>query len=216
MNDSIQDLPTSVRQIAEFSGTNLTSTVAELESEFTNLNKQQVVERLAAGLIDAGLVKAARTVKRAASQIDTVIHALGILSYLPAVLDEDEIVESLSLGAGSSDARRFDVETDRRVADFTFIEWRGNDNTRLQKIFKDFYRIAELKTVKAKELWLTNDAYALKYLNSDASIRSATHKHSNIRESLAANYPAVEKVSEYYRLHSADVKLKVLSGWYDT
>jgi hypothetical protein len=81
------------------------------------------------------LFEAARSIKRAAAQIDVVLHALGIIVLLPAILEDDEVVESLSLGAGNSEAQRFDLETSHRVAEFTFIEWKGNDNTRLQKIF---------------------------------------------------------------------------------
>jgi len=81
---------------------------------------------------------------------------------LPDILEEDEIVTSLSPGAGSSETKRFDLETSHRVAEFTFIEWTGNDNTRWQKMFKDFYRLAEFDTNQSKELWLTDDAYVLK------------------------------------------------------
>ena len=103
-------------------------------------------------------------------------------------------MESLSLGAGSSETKRFDLETNRRIAEFTFIEWTGNDNTRLQKIFKDFYRLAEFETKKRKELWVTDDAYVLKYLRSGSSIRSATHKHRDVWENFQKQYPDAKAV----------------------
>jgi hypothetical protein len=84
---------------------------------------------------------------------------------------------------------RFDVGTDKRIAEFTFIEWRGNDSTRLQKLFKDFFRIAEFKTDKSKELWLTDDTYVLKYLRSGAAVRSATHKNRDVWEAFRMKYP---------------------------
>jgi hypothetical protein len=96
------------------------------------------------------------------------------------------------------------------VAEFTFIEWRGNDNTRLQKIFKDFYRLAEFTTSKLKEFWVTDDRYVLKYLMSGSSVRIATHKHRDVWESFQRKYPAIESVSDYYHLHASAISLRVL------
>ena len=52
-----------------------------------------------------------------AGQVNVVIHALGILISLPYLLEDDEEIQSLSLGAGNT-GRRYDLETDRRVAEF--------------------------------------------------------------------------------------------------
>jgi hypothetical protein len=198
-----------VEQVAKFSGTSLAAKISELEFKFSGVEKSQFADQLRAISVNPNLLEAARAVKRAAAQIDVVMHALGILLLLPSILDDGEVVESLSLGAGSTDTKRFDLETDRRVAEFTFIDWRGNDSTRLQKIFKDFYRIAEFNTSKAKELWLTDDSYVLKYLRGGASIRSATHKHRDVWESFRSKYPDIERVGDYYRLHAGNVFLKV-------
>ncbi|MGB8590039.1 MAG: hypothetical protein WA755_19395 [Candidatus Acidiferrales bacterium] len=205
----VENLTDSVEQIARFSGTDLASKIAELEFTTTGLDKARVEDWLHAASIDRGLLDAARTIKGAAAQIDVVLHAVGILLLLPSILEDHETVESLSLGAGSSEAKRFDLETNRRVAEFTFIDWRGNDSTRLQKIFKDFYRLAEFSTSKLKELWMTDDSYVLKYLRSASSVRSATHKHRDVWESFQHKYPAIERVSDYYRLHANEVRLRV-------
>jgi hypothetical protein len=209
MSDTVHQLARAVEQIARFSGNNLASKIAELEFKFTTLSGRQIAERLSADSIDEELLDAAHSIKRAAAQIDTVLHALGILVMLPSILEDGEVVESLSLGAGSSEAKRFDLETTHRLAEFTFIEWRGNDNVRLQKIFKDFYRLAEFKTKKRKELWLTDDTYVLKYLRSGSSIRSATHKHRDVWESVQREYPDTQTVRDYYRLRAEEVQFKV-------
>ena len=52
--------------------------------------------------------------KRLAGQINVTIHALGILMCLPHILEPDERVESVSLGAGNT-GRDFDLETNVRV-----------------------------------------------------------------------------------------------------
>lgn len=212
MAETVHQLASSVERIARFSGKNLASKIAELEFKFVNLQKQEIIGNLSADSINEDLLNAARSVKHAAAQIDVVLHALGILVLLPSILEEGEMVESLSLGAGSSEAKRFDLETNRRIAEFTFIEWTGNDNTRLQKIFKDFYRIAEFNTLKRKEIWLTDDSYALKYLRSGSSIRSATRNHSDIWESFQTSYPTLDKVRDYYRLRAETVVFRVYTS----
>jgi len=53
---------------------------------------------------------AAALMKRVAGQINVVIHALGILLCLPHILEADEVVEYVSLGAGNT-GRAFDLET---------------------------------------------------------------------------------------------------------
>jgi hypothetical protein len=207
--DGTFGLADCVDRVARFSGTNLASTIAELEYRSENLGKTQLAEQMAAAQIDSSLLKAAFIVKHAATQIDVVIHAIGMLVLLPSILDQDESIESLSLRAGSSETKRFDLETNRRIAEFTFIEWQGNDNTRLQKVFKDFFRLVEFETAKSKELWLTDDKFVLKYLRSKASVRSATHKHRNVWEAFQLRHPSLKTVSEYYRDHESQVRLRV-------
>ncbi len=207
--DGALGLADCVDRVAKFSGQNLASTIAELEYKFEKLGKSQLAEQMTVAQIDFTLLKAAFIVKHAATQIDVVIHALGILVLLPSILEPDETIESLSLGAGSSETKRFDLETNRRISEFTFIEWQGNDNTRLQKTFKDFFRLAEFETTKSKELWLTDDKFVLKYLRSRTSVRSATHKHRNVWEDFQLKHPNVNTVSEYYRVHASEVRLRV-------
>lgn len=212
MAEAIGQLAESVERIAQFSGKNLAAKIGELEFTFTSLSGEQIASRLRATSIDATLLNAARSIKRAAAQIDVVLHALGILVLLPSIIEKDEIVESLSLGAGSSELRRFDLETSHRVAEFTFIEWTGNDNVRLQKVFKDFYRLAEFDTIKKKELWVTDETYILKYLRSGTSISSATLKHREIWEKFQKTYPEIKSVHDYYRLKVEAVQFRVFDS----
>jgi hypothetical protein len=209
LTDTGAKLASYVERISKFSGASLASTISDLEFGFARLEKREIAEKLRPSLIDNDLLDAARAIKRAAAQIDVVLYTLGILLLLPEIFIDGERIESLSLGAGTSELRRFDLETTARVAEFTFIDWRGNDNTRLQKVFKDFYRLAEFKTDKTKELWLTDDSFVLKYLKSNSSVRSATHKHRDVWEDFTTKYPNLERVSDYYRLHAATVALRV-------
>ena len=58
------------------------------------------------------------------SQINVLIHSIGILLSLPKILENNEIIEYLSLGAGNT-GRQFDLETNCRIAEFKFINWQG-------------------------------------------------------------------------------------------
>ena len=73
--------------------------------------------------LDIDLLTASYLVKSLAGQINVIIHAVGILTALPEILEENERVEYLSLGAGNT-GRQFDLETDRRIAEFKFINWK--------------------------------------------------------------------------------------------
>jgi hypothetical protein len=118
------DLSQIVAILQAFAGTNLTATLARLEGA--------VQTRTIAGLdtlfeehrIHGDALSAAAAMKQIAGQINVVIHSLGILLSLPHLLEEGEIVEYVSLGAGNT-GRAFDLETDRRIAEFKFINWRG-------------------------------------------------------------------------------------------
>lgn len=69
-------------------------------------------------------------------KVNVVIHALGILLCLPHILEADGTVQYVSLGAGNT-GRQFDLETDRRVAEFKFIQWQGGpESIRQNSLFK--------------------------------------------------------------------------------
>ena len=208
MSIPTSQLTNCVDNVVAFSGNHLTVKINKLEFMFAGLTKADVQRRLAEHAIDQELFAAARTIKKAAAQIDVVLHAIGILVLLPNILRENERVVTLSLGAGSAEGKRFDMETDQRVAEFTFIDWQGNDNTRLEKIFKDFYRLADFPTHRTKELWLTSATYVLKYFRSRTSVRSATNKHRDVWEDFQRKYPSIEHVADYYRLQETAVSFR--------
>jgi hypothetical protein len=82
-------------------------------------------------------------VKRLAREINVVIHALGILLCLPHILEPEETIEYVSLGAGNT-GRAFDLETNKRIAEFKFSRWQGGaEAIRQNSLFKDFYCMAE-------------------------------------------------------------------------
>ncbi len=96
MSGSTKQLAESVDRIAEFAGKHLATKIGELEYEFSRLDRVKVKSQLQSFSINKELLAAALSIKRSAAQIDVVLHALGILVRLPSIMEDSEIVESLS------------------------------------------------------------------------------------------------------------------------
>ena len=109
-----------------------------------------------------------------------MIHAIGILLCLPHILEPDERVQYLSLGAGNT-GKAFDLETDRRVAEFKFIHWRGADAVRQNGLFKDFYLLAEDPTTKQKLLYVLEEERPRSFLNGRRSLNSIMSTNRKLR-----------------------------------
>jgi len=137
-------------RVARFRGGNLAVGVARLERLVAGLDRQGLGSLLVQELVTLELLRAAVLVKRAAAQIDAVVHTAGMLLCLPELLEDGEQIEAVSLAAGNT-GKSFDLVTDRRIGEFTFIDWKGgSESIRKQKLFKDFYQLAEAGTTKRR------------------------------------------------------------------
>ena len=119
----------SGRALRRFTSGNLTGTLASMEGMVRGLDAgdcEAFLERTRAGH-DA--LAAAAELKRMAGQVDVTIHALGILLCLPHILEAGETVEYVSLGAGNT-GRRFDLETNLRIAEFSSSAGAGERRVR--------------------------------------------------------------------------------------
>ena len=104
-------------------GPALTARISDLETRLQGTTRDKTAALLAADQIDETTLTGALTIKQLSAQIDVVIHTLGILTSLPYILKRGETIQSLSLGAGNT-GRHHDLETDRQIAEFKFIQWR--------------------------------------------------------------------------------------------
>lgn len=138
-------------------------------------------------------------IKKSSSQISEILHAVGILLALPALLEEDEVLESLSLAAGNT-GKGFDLETDRRIAEFTFIQWQGGPEViRQNKIFKDFYFLAEADTKKRRELYTIGTSYPVKFFCSERKIAAILGGNAKLGKSFREKYGITyTRVCDYY------------------
>jgi hypothetical protein len=126
------------------------------------------------------------------------VHALGMLLCLPELLAEHERIEAVSLGAGNT-GKAFDLETNRRVAEFTFIDWKGGPEAiRKQKLFKDFYLLAESTTEKDRYLYFLGDKHAPKVFQSRSPCKGMLRKFAELQHRFVEAYGATMTVRDYY------------------
>jgi hypothetical protein len=89
------------------------------------------------------LLDAALAVRARVGRLNDVIHATTIARVLPAILEEGEVVtQRPSLGAGNDPSRPFDLETDRRIAEFKVAQWKGHDTMRQRGVVADLVHLA--------------------------------------------------------------------------
>jgi hypothetical protein len=153
----------SAKNIQQFEVDSLKNRLSNLEDVFEGADKQASQVLGSKQNVTASLLDSAFVLKKAAGQINVIVHAVGILTALPHILKEGEAVQSLSLGAGNT-GKAFDLETNWQVAEFKFIQWRGGpESIRQNSIFKDFYWLSEAETSKERYLYVVGLAHPLKF-----------------------------------------------------
>ena len=198
----------AIKAIENFQGRSLTESLAKIESEIVGYDSVSSHEFCDDHKINNGFMDSALSIKKIAGQINVIIHAAGILNSLPAILEKGEIVESVSLGAGNT-GKKFDLETNIRVAEFKFIDWKGGaESIRQNGIFKDFYNLAEYKTSKKKILYVVGTDHPLKFFNGGRALTSVLSKLPTILEEITLNYnDQLKVVRDYYKLHKSNVEI---------
>lgn len=195
------DLALTLRALESFAGSDkLRARIEALEGKFCGASGQTVRALLSAeGIYDEAL-SSARVLKSIAGQVNVILHSLGILLALPHVLEDGEVVERLSLGAGNSPQRRHDLETNRRIAEFTFIQWCGRDAARQDKLFRDLFNLASSASPKRRQLFIVGKAHPLRFLESSRrKIVSVLRRDSRALTRFQKRHRDIVTVSAYYR-----------------
>ncbi|MGP0101273.1 MAG: hypothetical protein ACLPUT_06605 [Solirubrobacteraceae bacterium] len=182
MAKQLSSLEEAAKRIEGFgAGPALTARIKEFEAASSGLRPRQITKILARGDVGAELIAAARTIKALAGQVNVIMHAAGILASLPYILEPSEIVESLSLGAGNT-GRDHDLVTDRRIAEFKFIDWRPASNTiRENVLFADVFGVASAETDKRRIVYVLGTEHPMKFLRGGRAISSVLSRSSKVR-----------------------------------
>jgi hypothetical protein len=205
-NDPRFELAEALQHLEAFGRGDLTTTIGWLEAQAKGRKAEGWERLLTESSVTAGLLSHARTIKRAMGQVNVVIHALGILLLVPRILEEGETIEYVSLGAGNT-GRLFDLETDRRVAEFKFIHWRGADAVRQDGLFKDFFRLAEHEPRKRKQLYVINTTRPLQFLRGGRAISSVLSNRKLMQAFKQKYDERFARVGDYFEFRESDVEI---------
>lgn len=201
-------------EIQKFENKSLTKQISSIEKALVGKNLTNCQDQYSSFNVSTSLLDSAIIFKRAVSQINVLIHSVGILLSLPHILENDEIIEYLSLGAGNT-GRPFDLETNLRIAEFKFISWQGGPEViRQNSLFKDFYLLAEYKTEKSKFLYTIDTEMPIKFLKSNRALKSVMSRNIKLWSDFQNSYSdKYMKVREYYEYRKSDVHLVDLTNF---
>jgi hypothetical protein len=198
----------AIDQVEQFKGDRLAATVYRLERSLAGRNSTEISQLNAAAAVNLALLLAAAAVKRASAQIDVVIHAAGILYALPYLLEDGEVIESLSIGAANAGSG-YDLVTNLRLAEFKFIHWQPKGNAvRDKTLFQDFYKLAREQTNKTRYLYLLQTELPLRFLAGSRSILKVLDRNRRMADHFEAQFDADFKtVGEFYAAFSNTVQI---------
>lgn len=204
----------AIEAIQAFQGISLTASLSAIEAGIIGLGAHDLQSFCSSRRIDKSFMASAASIKKVAGQINVIIHAAGILCALPNLLEPGEIVESVSLGAGNT-GRRFDLETNCRVAEFKFIDWQGGpESIRQNGIFKDFFELAEFETLRSKHLYVVGTEHPHKFLEGGRALSSVLSRRPEIRRRITEKYgERISKVRDYYTMKKAEVEIRDISSF---
>lgn len=181
----------AIARFAAFRGEShrLGEQIRVLEDALAGCGMEQAAAVAARHGVDAELLAGAVSVKALSAQIDVVLHAVGIVEALPHILEPGEQVRGLSLGAGNTN-RAFDLETDRQVAEFKFIGWRGGaESVRQDVLLIDIFHLDRADTDRRKVLYLTGSAIPMRFLSSSRrKTRACLARRPGVPEQFDALY----------------------------
>jgi hypothetical protein len=198
----------AIKAIDGFQGESLTRSLSAIESSVVGLSLIELQKFCDNRGIDNAFLASALSIKKIAGQINVIIHAACILHSLLSVLEPGEVVESVSLGAGNT-GRKFDLETNLRVAEYKFIDWQGGaESIRQNGVFKDFFELVEFETTKKKYLYVVGTDFPLRFFRGGRALTSVLSRQPAILARISAKYGTnVVRVCDYYNLKKDEVQI---------
>lgn len=200
----------AIDSVRRFGGDSLPKVVAAIQKNASKLDRVGIQSLLNQSDITPALLHSAFAVKRLAGQINEVVHAVGILIALPNIMVPGETVLGVSLAAGNT-GQQFDLVTTHRVAEFTFITWKGGPEViRQNKILKDFFFLAGEPTEKVKELYVLGTKLPLKFFASNRAFAPILNGNAKLGKRFAEIYADArfETVSDYFRVKQDTVRIQ--------
>ncbi|MGS2617522.1 hypothetical protein ACVCAH_23810 [Micromonospora sp. LZ34] len=121
----------------------LTRRIADLETRMDGADQPAAAELAKDSGMSLDLLLAALLVRKHAGRLSDIIHAAVITQVAPLILEDGErVLRRPSLAAGNDPSRPYDLETDRRIAEFKVSVWKGADAMRQRGAFADLVHLA--------------------------------------------------------------------------
>jgi hypothetical protein len=206
---------TSFIELLRFFGDeDLSTRVGRLEARLEGADRDTVDDRVASEGMTDGLLQAALLVRQHAGRVNDLIHAAMIVRALPTILEPGErVVRRPSLASGNDPSRKFDLETDRRVAEFKAAQWKGRDTMRKRMLVADLVGLVLERGERRAELYVLGRLPIDFLRGSNSTMEWALGRSSpNLRRAYEQRFgSAALTVSQFTAGPAADVALKDLA-----
>lgn len=199
------------RAAAVLSQTNVASTISSLERELSRADLTTAMRASARLGLDGDLLVSALRARRDLGRINDIVHATAILVSLPALLEANEVIRRPpSLTAANVHSRRFDLETNRRLAEFRFAVWDGSDVGRQRGLVADLAHLAlhDQTDRRLRQLYVVGER-PIEFLRTTRSkLISALARGGRVKTDLVEAQVDLEMpISEFLRDLAGDVEL---------
>jgi hypothetical protein len=170
--------------------------VASLEQVTSGKEAQEAADAARSAGFEPALLEAALLIRRELGRLNDLVHVTTIGLVLPIILEPGErLTNRPSPAAGTDPTRPFDVETDRRVAEFKVGIWSGTgtDAMRKRTVFHDLVNLAADTSGRRAELYVAGPQ-ALRFLRaSRTTARWALDRGAHQRESYSLSGSGISK-----------------------
>jgi hypothetical protein len=186
-----------------------TTRISGLEAALVNSNRDSVQDATSAAALTEDLLHAALIVRRDVGRVSDVIHATVIALALPLILEEGEtVITAPSLGPGNDSSRPYDLQTDRRVAEFKVALWTSGNMMRKRGVTADLVHLALDESGRRPELWAAGTE-PLRFLQTSTSAVGSLLSRSpqSLRTRHAARFDPDQPLHAFVREHAAHVRL---------
>ena len=184
-----------------------TVSLDQLERDLVNTDCSTAPVVTSAAGLSKELLAAALIVRRDVGRVSDVIHATVIALALPEILEPGEVISNRpSLGPGNDKTRPFDLETNRRVAEFKVALWSGGDMMRKRTLTADLVHLALDRSGRRPELWVAGTE-PLRFLRTSTSpvgdllSRASHHLRARYRDRYGAEDISLRDFVTHHAAH---------------
>lgn len=174
--------------------------VRDLEDALVGQTATSAVPLVDRAVLGSPTLVGALALKAVAGQINTLVHVCGITAALPWILEPDEVISYVSLGAGTGGGKAFDLETSHRIAEFKFTQWQGpgGNSACEQGLLADIVHLAEAATDKHRYQYVLGASPQLALLKSGKGLASLLKKKADLFAQVSSAHPGVTTIGEYW------------------